>query len=165
MKTYLGICVARLHQAKTNGHPDTSTKLDDAKNQDHSSKSHFGIVWVPSVCVCFRIIIIIILIIIRIVCKSDGYTVGNDDYSAKHSRCDGEPHENASLQHKIMKENMHSYHKLSCFTGTISVYKDLCLSLVNCNGKNDGTLIINVPSRQWLQVDKIILSTCNHCHK
>ena len=80
------------------------------------------------VCVCFRIKIIIILIIVVIVCNSDGYTVGNDDYSAKHSRCDGEPHENASLWHKIMKENMHSYHKLSCFTSAISVQRPMSLT-------------------------------------
>ena len=30
--TYLGICAARFHKAKTNGHPDTSTKLNNAKS-------------------------------------------------------------------------------------------------------------------------------------
>ena len=48
--SYLRICAARFHQAKTNGHPDTNNKLDDAKNQDHNSKSHFGTVWVPMTC-------------------------------------------------------------------------------------------------------------------
>ena len=116
---------ARFHQAETNGHPDTSNNLKDAKNQNHNSKSQFVIVWVLGVTSGFWNWVHPSITITKIVCIFNCCTVETDDYSTKHSRCDGEPHEYTSLQNKIIK---YSCHKGRCFTGTISVYEHLCLT-------------------------------------
>ena len=106
-KTYLKIFTARFHHTKTNGHPDTGTKLNDAKNQDHSSKSQFGFVWVYGLSVELwrhgRItnpISITKITIIFAACTSKSHTVQKDDYSTTYSRCDRKPHEYASLQNE-----------------------------------------------------------------
>ena len=125
------MCAARFHQAKTNGHPDTSNNFNDAKNQNHNSKSQFGIVWaLGDRSESWNWVLLISITIKKIICICNCYTVQNDDCSTKHSRCNGEPHEYASLQNKIIKKNLYNCHKMSCFTGAISVYEDLCLSQV-----------------------------------
>ena len=131
---------ARFHQAKTNGHPDTNNYLNDAKNQNHNSKSQFVIVWVLGVTSGFWKWVHPSITIMKIVCIFNCCTVETDDYSTKHSRCDGEPHEYTSLQNKIIK---YSCHKGRCFTGTISVCEHLWQVL---------------QWNKWLH----ILSTCHH---